>query len=508
MGVQIEKFSEGKLLRINYKYSNPTGTYRDFYNKSHCNANRAKSRISEIKTICGDALTGVSVGLAIAACVLNLGSKSSVVAFDHKSYDQANVLTEAGMDTNHISDDIDEMIDSTSVVQPSEDLSIENEVDVSLLKNDARAVGTYYVKKGETLWSIAKKFNSSLDEFMARSNLSSDQVNYGQIIVDVPSRKAEEDINLSDFANEIGMNVEELAKLNNLSPEYIVRKGERVFVEMDKAEKMQEQPPMSIDTSKLDSSLNANSATAAESSNITLKDSRVFTSDELYETAISSAPDGLERPYPIVNSQGQIQAEEEFFEPTNIEGDLVGKTVLLNAGHGGYNPKNGYFDPGSHGFDADGNVVEEWFINKLIATQIKDELLNRGATVIYTSGSVYSVVDPIKKHDQEVDATISVHLNSCENPSVNGYQVYTGSSQDEKDIELANELKNQINKSQSVSLKQDNFAVLRASESNPSVLLEAGFMSNANDIKNILDQQYRAERCNEIVNAIANVIQN
>ena len=67
-------------------------------------------------------------------------------------------------------------------------------------------------------------------------------------------------------------------------------------------------------------------------------------------------PDG--RPDPVLDKNGHITANIKTYNPI-ARGSLSGKTIIINAGHGGYNPNNGFFDAGSANTDNKGNMVEE-----------------------------------------------------------------------------------------------------------------------------------------------------
>ena len=71
----------------------------------------------------------------------------------------------------------------------------------------------------------------------------------------------------------------------------------------------------------------------------------------------------VKRPLPVVDSNGRIMATVKVFPPINKSGPLKGKTVIVNAGHGGYDKTSGLFDPGAAGADINGKIIEEWYKN-------------------------------------------------------------------------------------------------------------------------------------------------
>ena len=89
--------------------------------------------------------------------------------------------------------------------------------------NDA---GYYKVKSGDSLWSIAKKYNTSVDELKKLNNLSSNLLSVGQILY-LPESKKEQDNNdtyivksgdtLYAIANKFNTTISDLKSINNLS---------------------------------------------------------------------------------------------------------------------------------------------------------------------------------------------------------------------------------------------------------------------------------------------------
>ena len=98
------------------------------------------------------------------------------------------------------------------------------------------------------------------------------------------------------------------------------------------------------------------------------------------------------RPLPNYNTEtNKIEALTELREPTR-NGDLNGKVIILNSGHGGYQQNNGYFDPGTvlSVKNAEGKEmpIEEWRVAQSFVDKLSDELRSRGAKVIFVSGAV------------------------------------------------------------------------------------------------------------------------
>ncbi len=100
------------------------------------------------------------------------------------------------------------------------------------------ASGTYTVKKGDSLWSIAKKYNITVEELKAANNLTSNLLNVGQtlkipIIEQVPENYIVYTVSKGDtlykIANEYGISVDKLIEYNNLTSTNL-SVGQRILI--------------------------------------------------------------------------------------------------------------------------------------------------------------------------------------------------------------------------------------------------------------------------------------
>ena len=85
----------------------------------------------------------------------------------------------------------------------------------------------YIVKKGDSLYSIARKYNTTVDELKSLNNLGTNNLSIGQVLK-IPSVETEEEVSgdfyivksgdtLYGISKKFGVSVDELKSLNNLS---------------------------------------------------------------------------------------------------------------------------------------------------------------------------------------------------------------------------------------------------------------------------------------------------
>ena len=91
---------------------------------------------------------------------------------------------------------------------------------LKLPSNDNLTGNTYTVKSGDSLWSIANKYNTSVSELKSLNNLSSDVLQIGQVLK-LPSNNklyiVKSGDSLWNIANRYNTTVNTLKNLNNLS---------------------------------------------------------------------------------------------------------------------------------------------------------------------------------------------------------------------------------------------------------------------------------------------------
>lgn len=184
----------------------------------------------------------------------------------------------------------------------------------------------------------------------------------------------------------------------------------------------------------------------------------------------------------------------------NEEGTVVGGTqgtIVIDAGHGG-------MDAGKVG--TNGTLEKE--INLQIAKMLQEMLEEEGFRVVMTretDAALYDEDAPNKKQQdmkrrceliEEVMPlmTVSIHQNSYTDPSVEGPQVfYYGNSASGREIAAA--LQSALNEELAVSRPReikanDSYYLLRKT-TNPTVIVECGFLSNPGEAGRLITQEYQ-----------------
>lgn len=174
---------------------------------------------------------------------------------------------------------------------------------------------------------------------------------------------------------------------------------------------------------------------------------------------------------------------------------LVGKTVFLDAGHGGV-------DPGACGRQG----TREKEINLDVTYRLKELLEEAGANVVLSrdDDSFISLYErPFLANHLAVDLFISIHTNNHGDTSVRGIEVYyylnrIGGKKLGQDV-LKNILETTRLKNQ--GLKKNDFVVIRESQM-PAVLVELGFLSNYQEERTLRSAEFRTKAARGIFQGI------
>ncbi len=186
-------------------------------------------------------------------------------------------------------------------------------------------------------------------------------------------------------------------------------------------------------------------------------------------------------------------------------------TVVLDAGHGGG-------DPGKVGV---GDVVEKE-INLQIAKKVKQLLKKEKVKVIMTreedtmlagEESTGTKVADMKErvriiNEETPQLAVSIHQNSYQDAVVHGAQVfyYSGSSEGENAAKIMQNALLSIDEDNTRQAKANDTYYLLKRTDVPTIIVECGFLSNAEDAKNLCDEKYQDNVAEAICDGILKII--
>ena len=193
---------------------------------------------------------------------------------------------------------------------------------------------------------------------------------------------------------------------------------------------------------------------------------------------------------------------------TNAE--VSGKVIVIDAGHGGVDG----------GASASGILEKD--INLAVALKLRDVINSDGNTAVLTrdsdevkllnntSGKYVKKDDLLYRlsliEDSGADLFISIHMNKFENPKYSGAQVfYSQNSEDSKKLgeliqaSLINNLDNNNNR---VAKKKETGIYILKNAKVPAALVECGFLSNPEELKNLTDEEYQKKLAEAIYTGI------
>lgn len=192
------------------------------------------------------------------------------------------------------------------------------------------------------------------------------------------------------------------------------------------------------------------------------------------------------------------------------EAPLVGKVVYLDAGHGGV-------DPGAYYKD-----IYEEDINLSITLKLRDYLLTKGCTVYLTRDGDYDLSNPkarLRKRSDlsnraslidksNADLYLSIHLNSSTSTAWKGAQVfYDDINKNNKDFALIfqkNFNSNLGSKREEKEIK--NLYMYKNIKNVPGLLLEVGFITNANERQLLNKEWYQNKIVKVITKSVIDVL--
>lgn len=182
----------------------------------------------------------------------------------------------------------------------------------------------------------------------------------------------------------------------------------------------------------------------------------------------------------------------------NVKNEQV---VIIDAGHGGK-------DPGKVGVN---NVLEK-DLNLQIAQKVKTKLEELGISVIMTredDSMEESKVADMKKRVKLINEVkpviaVSIHQNSYSQADIKGAQVfYYEQSKDGKNAaEIMQHALKELDSNNTRDIKANNtFYMLKKTEV-PTIIVECGFLSNAQEAEKLTKEEYQQELAAAICSGI------
>lgn len=224
----------------------------------------------------------------------------------------------------------------------------------------------------------------------------------------------------------------------------------------------------------------------------------------------STAPNGnavvtlqLARPcgYSVKGSGTKVQIQ--LLRPKNSNGRLAGKTIVLDAGHGG--------NDGGAQWPAEG--VQEKTLTLKVVKHLQAQLQAEGAKVILTrfDDTFISLKErPAIATRAKADIFVSVHFNSNKNANSSSGIISFFHGQDPISRLLAECIQTELGKMgrlpkigtwSDTRIYQSGFAVLR-NATMPAVLLELGFINNKKDRQEIVRTEFHVEAAAAIIKGL------
>ena len=190
---------------------------------------------------------------------------------------------------------------------------------------------------------------------------------------------------------------------------------------------------------------------------------------------------------------------------------VSGKTIVIDAGHG---------KPDEGAESSNGTTEAE--TNLKIALKLQNLLEQSGSTVILTRSDENAIYDIDSKtlkqkkisdihnrvkigNESQADIFVSIHLNKIPEQQYYGWQCfYKEGNEDGK--KLAELIQSNLNESMQkennrVAMKIDNIYIIKKVEI-PTTIVECGFLSNPEEEKQLLDDNYQNKLAWGIYNGI------
>ncbi len=181
---------------------------------------------------------------------------------------------------------------------------------------------------------------------------------------------------------------------------------------------------------------------------------------------------------------------------------LSGKTIYLDAGHGGVDG----------GAVSKQGIVEK-DLNLAIALHLRDYLQQAGAVVRMTreddrdlasegtSGFSRRKTEDLLRRVEQIekekpDVLVSVHMNSIPSPKWAGAQTFFYPNHPDNQLLAAliqDEIRRNLENTNRVAARVNTVYLLKAVEEIPSALVEVGFLSNPDEARRLADAEYQRQ---------------
>mgnify|MGYP004530144905 FL=1 len=185
-----------------------------------------------------------------------------------------------------------------------------------------------------------------------------------------------------------------------------------------------------------------------------------------------------------------------------------GKTVVIDAGHGGT-------DPGASG-STGGKTYQEKAINLSVARKVRDILVENGVNVIMTrEGDTYPTLTERSDIANLHGAVIftSIHSNSANSSSATGFEVYYSNQNNSNATGLSSsELASSVSRSIAQNINLRNRGVKTADHvvtrtcTMPAILVEIGFVSTPDELSLMITDDFQNSFAKGVADGILNVI--
>lgn len=361
---------------------------------------------------------------------------------------------------------------------------------------------TYTVQKGDSLWKIAK-------------NYFGDTVSEAEL-----SQKINELSSYNNIANASNISVGQEIDFSCFESQNSVETVEDTPVAEQEVPAAEETPASAEPEIQEEAEVEAEESSTNNTTSGEISFHRGTPSDYEYQTEAleqraeqmwentqnNALQNDIHRSAPTFDENGTVVANSEYYE-SDTTGDLSGITVMVNAGHGGFDPSGTTFDPGAVNEECG---AEEWAINQDYAEDLTEKLLDEGANVLVTSGNYKTLKNAVNQFAQDYGEgdnsnlkLVSIHCNAGSS-TAEGVAYYNSDGNNTLNNALNEAAQNsdiQIN-----GIQQHNTNIGQAANANniDNSLVEIGFLSNPNDLAKMQDENYKNTLLDTIVDGVIN----